>query len=181
MAGRLWKREYHLRRLVHSRHRDALPRPHRRGYGQHPDFWAAWPHRHWDQLGSFTAHWEAQRLASQHPGSVLERVYRPQGRCRSARLVGYRVGFATRLGAPFRTQVMTWALQETQCAYEDVQSRKWIKRGSLKGGVAQYTRGIRRRQRQVGKKACQLILKGEVDAAEDLDPQPQRWGVMWLM
>lgn len=182
MAGRLWKREQHMRRLVHSRHKNHLPHPRRWGYGEHPDCQAAWPRRQWDDLGFFTAHWEAQRLASRHPGAVLERVYRYRGKRRPhVLLVGYRVGYATRLGAPFRTPVMTWDLEEAQRAYEYAEVRKWLKRGSLKGGIARCTRRIRRRQRRAGKTACALILRGELDAAQARDPQPQRLGVMRLM
>jgi len=123
---------------------------------------AAWPQREWQPLGFFEDLGEAQRAAAHSPGAVIHSFHRFRGkRLPSVLVVGYRVGYASRLGAPFRMPVMTWALQEAQQAYEGGQVRRWLKRGSLKGGVARSTRVSRRRWRRTGQYACQLALRGE--------------------
>ncbi|PTA67861.1 hypothetical protein C8263_10650 [Deinococcus arcticus] len=119
-------------------------------------------------------------LASQHPGSVLEPVRRQRRKPKPHwAVVGYRVGFAQRLGTPFRTPVMTWALEEAVATFQQEQARRWLKRGGLRGGVSAATRVARRRWRRAGREICQLALQGDLERAEALDPQPRRLGVMW--
>ncbi|MBZ9750391.1 hypothetical protein K7W42_05900 [Deinococcus sp. HMF7604] len=178
MSGRLWKREQHTRRLI-SRHLQQHIQPFW-GYGEPPEVQAAWPRRRWRELGCFEQWAEAQVVASRHPGSVLEPVWRY---CRKPKphrqVIGYRVGVVTRLGAPYRTPVTTWALEEAAARHQQTQARRWLKRGSLKGGIAASTRSSRRRWRRAGQQICRLALRGDLDTAGALDPQPRRLGVMW--
>ena len=176
MAISIWKRERHARRIATRRLSLSL-NGFRLARWTAPEVDQAWPRIKWESLKQFEHHWEAQLLASRSPGSRLLTVRRT--RKGHTRIIGYRVGYATRLGAPFRAPVMTWALEDTQTAYRQRQAQRWLQDGGIRGGVSDATRPYRRRWRRAGKLACQLALRGEIDEADDLDPQPRRLGVMW--
>ena len=49
---------------------------------------------------------------------------------------------------------------------------------SVHGGLSRFTRRYRRIWRQAGRRICRLSVQGE-ERSEELDPQPNRLGVMW--
>ena len=49
---------------------------------------------------------------------------------------------------------------------------------SVHGGLGRYTRRYRRIWRQAGRRICRLSTLGD-ERAQELDPQPNRLGVMW--
>ncbi|GGR90159.1 hypothetical protein [Deinococcus sedimenti] len=178
MAKGIWRRERHARRIAARRLSLQL-----RGFQfrqwTSPDVDQAWPRACWKRIGQFDEHWEAQVCASRHPGSRLITVRRTRkGR---TRIICHRVGYVQRLGAPFRTAVMTWELEDIQRQHQDRLARRVLQDGGLRGGVAAATRKDRRRWRRAGREACRLALRGEIDRADDLDPQPRRLGVDWIL
>jgi len=179
MAGRIWKREQHIRRRLLRRRRQHLQPSF--GYGPVRAYLQYWPHLVWDELGTFELLINAQRFASQHPRARVLPMYRPRRKNRTLaeRLFGYRVGFQTRVGAGFRESVMTWELQERIRAQQWSAARKWLGKGSLKGGLKAQGRRDHRRWRRAGHHAARLALTGELDGAECIDPQPGRLGILW--
>lgn len=179
MAGRIWKREQHIRRKLLRRRRQHL-HPYI-GYGPVQAYRERWPRLVWDELGTFERRIDAEHLASQHPGASVLPTYRfkRQNRTLAERLLGYRVGYQTRVGADFREPVMTWELQEQVQAHRWSVARKWLGKGSLNGGIAKWSRRDHRRWRRAGRYACRLALTGDLDGAENVDLQPGRLGIMW--
>ena len=49
---------------------------------------------------------------------------------------------------------------------------------SVHGGLSRFTRRYRRVWRQAGRRICRLSTLGD-ERAEELDPQPDRLGVIW--
>ncbi|NTY01707.1 hypothetical protein [Deinococcus sp. JMULE3] len=76
---------------------------------------------------------------------------------------------------------MTWELEDIQRQHQNRLARRVLQDGGLRGGVSAATRKDRRRWRRAGRQACRLALLGEIDRADDLDPQPRRLGVGWLL
>lgn len=53
---------------------------------------------------------------------------------------------------------------------------------SVHNGISEVSRTFyRRKWRRAGKRICELHLLGEHDAADALDPQPKRLGIMWQL
>ena len=176
MANSIWKQERHARRIAARRLNLQLYGFKFRNWSS-PEVEQTWPRACWTRIGQFDQRWEAQVCASRHPGSRLLTIRRTRkGR---TRIICHRVGYVQRRGAPFRTAAITWELQEVQREYENRLARRVLQHGGLRGGVSAATRKYRQRWRRAGREACRLALLGQIDRADDLDPQPRRLGVDW--
>ncbi|WP_148234991.1 hypothetical protein [Deinococcus maricopensis] len=178
MAGRIWNREQHLRRKTHTRlTRQVFVHP-KSGPREPEEVRAAFPRTRWVEYSFFETAAEAQYFASTRAGARVQtkRAYR-----RPESIQGFSVGYDESIGAAFREPVMTWALEEKTRMHLFGITRKWVKKGGLKGGVGDATRPYRRRWRRAGHNICRLARLGDMDRAEELDPQPQRRGVMWMI
>lgn len=179
MSDTIWNREVHIRRIVRQR---LLHRIGPRFFGRAHDrmVWKAQPKRTWTILGHFTSLPEAQALQSRHAGSTIHpRPGRTSGH--GVPYVHYSVRTSQRTGAAFREPVATWALEEAARAADRAEARRWVSRGGLQGGARVHRDVYHRLWRRAGREACRLALRGEIDRADDLDPQPRRLGIAWML
>lgn len=187
MGHSIYEREQHLRRKTLKRFR--TNRTNRSTYGYGTAMRENWPSLITlkNDRGNWKTEEEAHRAAQAHGGRYEVSHYYTWGKAVSfSRSKGdktFYVRYVVRVGAAFREAVQTWETQEADRASDLLEKRKEVTAGKnywygkrLKWYRQFYTRKWRRQGNEIGRLAA-----ADDDRYMDLDPQPKRLGIAWMI